>query len=190
MRTLSAVASGLLALVLSAPTPLLADEFEDVMESALSAYREGDMAAAREDLDYAVTLLQEMKAAGLVEHLPPPLPGWVREEADAQNAGAAFAMLGGGVTAAARYVRGSDDFTITLVANSPMVSGIAAMVSGMGAMGGGRTVRIQREQFVVNESEIQGVVDGAVLVQASGSASAEDMQAHIEAMDLPALGAF
>ena len=76
------------------------------------------------------------------------------------------------------------------MANSPMVSGVAAMITGMAAMGGGKPIRIQRTQFGVNDGEMQGVVDGDVLVSVSGDASVEDKTAHIEAMDLKALGDF
>jgi hypothetical protein len=179
-----------LALALGPALPAAADEFEEVIESALEAYRDGDVTIAREELDYAIKLLTEMKAAGLVEFLPEPLEGWRREIGDVSGAAAGFAMLGGGTTAEARYVRGGEEFSISIVANSPMVSGIAAMISGMGAVGGGRVMRIQRQQFTVQDGEIQGVVGGSVLVQASGSAAVEDMQAHIETMDLRALGEF
>lgn len=185
------IATGLaLALALGAAAPAAADEFEEVIESALEAYRDGDVTVAREELDYAIKLLSEMKAAGLVEFLPAPLEGWSREIGDASGAAMGFAMLGGGTTAEATYVRGGEEFTISLVANSPMVSGIAAMISGMGTMGAGRTTRIQRQQFTVQDGEIQGVVGGSVLVQASGSAPVEAMQAHIETMDLRALAEF
>jgi hypothetical protein len=101
-----------------------------------------------------------------------------------------MAMLGGGTSAAATYRRDGEEFTLTLIANSPMVSGMAAMFSGMASMGGGRSLRIQRQTFSVSDGDVQGVVGGKVLVQAEGRAPVEDMQDHIEAMDLGALAAF
>jgi hypothetical protein len=175
--------------VLLAAGPLSADEFTEVVEGALGAYADGDITAAREDLEYALKLLSEMKAEGLVAFLPEPLDGWQRELSEVQ-AGGAFAMFGGGTTASATYLRGGDEFTITLVANSPMVAGMGAMISGLGTMGGGRTIRIQRQQFAVTDGEIQGVVAGSVLVQASGQAPVEAMQAHLETMDMRGLGEF
>lgn len=179
-----------LAVAAGAALPAAADEFEEVVAGALEAYRSGDITVAREELDYAMKLLTELKAEGLVAFLPQALPGWTRIDGEAGGAGAAFAAFGGGTVAGATYSRGTEEFTLTLVANAPMVSGMAAMISGMGAMAGGRTIRIQRQQFVAKEGELQGVVGGSVLVQASGSAALEDMQAHVEAMDLAALAGF
>lgn len=174
------------------PGVVAADEFTDVVESALSAYAEGDVAGAREELDYAMKLLTALKAESLATFLPEAPAGWTKTEvdADAGGSGAAMALFGGGTVAAATYEGNGVDFTLTLLANSPMVSGIAAMVSGLGAVGGGKTQRIQRTQFMINDGEIQGVVGERVLLTASGSAAPEDVLAIIETMDLRALGAF
>ena len=51
----------LTALVLAAALPAAADEFTDTVESALKAYREDDVAGAREELDYAVKLLDSVQ---------------------------------------------------------------------------------------------------------------------------------
>lgn len=167
-----------------------ADEFTEVIEEALDAYRAGDITVAQEELEYALGLLRELKAASLADYLPAPLDGWTRQDEDAQGAGFGMAVLGGGSSAAATYRRGSESLTITLVANSPVVSGIGAMITGMGAIAGGRPLRIQRVQFANNEGELQGVVEGRVLVMVSGNASVDDKVAHLEAMDLRALAGF
>ncbi len=187
MRPLTLAALALLALAVG---PAAADEFTDVLESALKAYRDGDVAGAREDLDYAVKLLGEAKAASLATFLPAAPAGWTKEAAEAEGAGMAMAMFGGGTAAAATYRREAAEFTLTLVANSPMVSAISAMVSGVASIAGTETRRIQRVQFAVNEGDLQGVVDGKVLVSASGTAPVDEMAAVIETMDLRALGTF
>ncbi len=168
--------------------PVGADEFEEVVEGALEAYREGDMTLAREDLNYAVGLLNQIKAEELARFLPEPLDGWTRERDEAASGG--MAMFGGGTGATATYSRGDDEFTLSLMADSPMVTGMAAMFSGMVSMGGNQSLRIQRQQFAAGDGEISGVVGGKVFVQAEGSATMEDMQAHIEAMDLRALAEY
>ena len=166
-----------------------ADEFTDVIAGALEAYEEGDITVAREELDYAMKLLTDLKAQSLAGFLPEALPGWTRSDDDVEG-GMAMAMFGGGTTAAATYSDGSQEMTITLMANSPMISGVAAMITGMAAMGGGKPIRIQRTQFGVNDDEMQGVVDGDVLVSVGGDASVEDKTAYLETMDLKALGDF
>lgn len=170
--------------------PAHADEFTDVIASALEAYEQGDITVAREELDYAVALLKEMKSASLSEYLPDPLPGWTREEAEGDGSGMAMAMLGGGTTAAATYRNDSTEMTITLIANSPIVSSIGGMITGMANLGGGKPTRIQRTQFADNDGELQGVIDSRILVSVSGSAPVEDKIAQLEAMDFAALRDF
>lgn len=179
-------------LVLSALVPgaVAADEVTDVLEGALAAYRAGDVEGARQDLDYAGRLLTEMKAAGLADFLP-AADGWTRESADPQGPpGMAMAMFGGGASAAATYRRGDAAFTLTLVANAPMVSGIAAMMSGVTSLAGSQSRRIQRTDFAVEGDGLQGVIDGKVLVSASGTATIDDMAAVIGQMDFAALAAY
>lgn len=171
-------------------SPALADEFTDVVASALEAYEAGDITIAREELDYAVTLLKEMKSDSLSEYLPQPLPGWTREAAEGDGSGMAMAMLGGGTTAAATYRSDAAEMTITLIANSPIVSSIGGMITGMASLGGGKPTRIQRTQFADNDGELQGVIDNRILVSVSGTAAVEDKIAQLEAMDFSALRDF
>jgi hypothetical protein len=70
-----------------------------------------------------------------------------------------------------------------------MIGGIGAMLTGMSSLGG-KPMRIQRTQFTMNEGELQGVVDGEVLVSVSGDAPLDDMTAHLEQMDFEALADF
>lgn len=165
--------------------PAGADEFEEAVEGALDAYRKGEVSTARDDLTYAIGLLNQLKAEELAGFLPEPLEGWTRELEEAASTG--MAMFGGGTGASASYSRGDEEFTLTLMADSPMISGMAAMFSGMASMAGSQSLRIQRQQFAISDGEISGVIDGRILVQAEGTASTADMQAHIEAMDLSAL---
>jgi hypothetical protein len=178
-----------LALALAA-LPAAADEFTDVVQGALDAYAKGDVTVALEELEYATRLLNELKAASLAKFLPPAQDGWTRQDdTDPEGAGAAMAMFGGGNAAAATYTKGVESFTITLIANSPMVSGIGAMMTGLSSLGG-KPMRIQRTEFAMNEGELQGVVDGKVLISVSGDAPIEAKTAHLEAMDFAALGDF
>ena len=102
-----------------------------------------------------------------------------------------MAMIGGGTTTGATYKKADGtEMTITLVANSPMVSGIAAMIGGMASMGGGKPMRIERTEFANNDGELQGVVDGKVMITVAGDATVEDKTAYLEAMDFKGLAEF
>jgi hypothetical protein len=63
------------------------------------------------------------------------------------------------------------------------------MITGMAGMSG-KPLRIQRVQFADMDGELQGAVDGKVMISVGGSASLEDKTAYLEAMDLGALGDF
>jgi len=167
--------------------PAHADEFTDVIDSALAAYADGDIAGASEDLDYATKILAEKRSSALSGFLPEALPGWEREDADGEGMGMGMAMFGGGTSAAATYSNADGDITITLVTDSPMVASLGAMFSGLSAAAGAKPLRIQRVQFVDNDGELQGIIDNRILVTVGGSASIESKKAYLEAMDFNAI---
>ena len=91
-----------------APLPAAADEFTDTLESALKAYNEGDVAGAREDLDYAGKLLTALKAEALAKFLPAAPARLDAGGGLGRGRGAAgglMGMFGGGTTAAATYTQ-------------------------------------------------------------------------------------
>ena len=168
-----------------AALPVAADDVTDALDSARGAYEEGDIAYAIEELTYARQLMLEQKAASFSALLPKPLDGWTREISTEGNA--AMAMMGGGTTAEASYTKGGESFTITLIADSPMIAMMAGMIANP-AMAGGKMVRVGRQKFVDSDGELSTVVDNRVLVQASGGAR-DAMIAHLEAIDYAALTA-
>lgn len=182
----------LLGLCVLVAMPAMADDVTDTLESALKAYKEGDVEGATQDLSYATKLLASMKSERLAKFLPDALPGWTREAAEADEGAGLMGMLGAGTTTAATYTKGDEEMTITLVANSPMVSGIASMISGLAgaAAGGQKPLRIQRTKFQADGDTLQGVVGNKVMVSVEGSAPMEDKTAYLEAMDFKALSDF
>jgi hypothetical protein len=176
--------AGLAAL---AALPARADEVTQALETALEAYADGDVAYAFEELDYARQLLLSMKTEALVAYLPEPPEGWTREIDTEMGAG--LAMMGGGTGAEAEYrAPGGDGFTITLMADNPMVGAMAGMLGNAAAMGL-KVERIGRQKFVMQEGEITGLVENRILVQASGQ-DMEAMFATLERIDYGALGRF
>ncbi|WP_424933522.1 hypothetical protein [Amaricoccus macauensis] len=184
-RTLAAAA---LALVCAHPAN--SDEFTDVVEGALEAYEAGEFTAAREDLDYAIKILAEMKSEGLAAFLPDALPGWERGEAEAEGMTMGLGMLGGGTAAAAKYSNPDGELTISLITDSPMLASFSAMFSGLSSAAGGKPIRIQRVQFIENDGELQGIVENRILVSVTGDASLESKKAYLEALDIQGLKDF
>ncbi|MEO0823115.1 MAG: hypothetical protein AAF074_22165 [Pseudomonadota bacterium] len=180
----------LAASLLAFASPVVADEIEDTLEAALEAYRAGDIALAKEEIDFAAQLIAQQKADGLAAFLPKPLPGWTMEEGDT-NAQTA-AMFGGGLTASADYSNGSETVSITMMAENQMVATMGAMFANPAMMGAmGRVKRIGRQRVVLtDQGELNAFVDNRVLIQMSGSAPAETLEAFFEAIDIDALKAF
>lgn len=167
--------------------PSLADEVNDTLSSALQAYEEGDIDYAIEELDYARQLLKAMTTQELTGFLPEAPEGWTREIAD-NDMSAGLAFLGGGVGAEADYSNGTDRFTLSIMADNPMVTGFAGMIANA-AMLGIKMHRVGREKFFVNDGELIGLVDNRILVQADG-ATPEVMIPILEQIDFPALEEF
>ena len=170
--------------------PAFADEVEDALKMALEAYQAGDIATAKEEIDFATQLITQMKADGLSGFLPDALEGWERE--DDEDAGSAMTGFGGGMMAGARYTRDGDDVNIEMMAENQMVTAMATMFSNPALMGSiGRVKRIGRQKVVVNnEGEIQALIDGRIFVQVTGSAPIEDKEAYFAAVDVEGLKDF
>lgn len=176
------------ALILVAiANPTLADEVTDTLSSALQAYSEGDIDYALEELDYAKQLLQEMTTQELVGFLPEAPAGWTREISD-DNVTGGLAMLGGGSGASATYTDGAETVEITLIADSPMVTMFAGMLTNAGMLGM-KLHRVGREKFVDNDGELTGLIDNRILVQAEGAAP-EVMIPLLKGIDFKALQDF
>ena len=102
-----------------------------------------------------------------------------------------MAMFGGGTAAGGDLPpRATDEMTITLSPTRRWSAASRRCSAGIAAMGGGKPMRIQRTEFANNEGELQGVVDGKVMVSVAGDATVEDKTAYLEAMDFKGLAGF
>jgi len=182
MRNMILVAA---ALAISVSTAQ-ADDITEALESAMQAYEDGDTQYAIEELEYAKQLLQAMKTDELVQFLPEAPDGWTREVNTEMNAGLGF--MGGGSGAEATYDGDGQSITITMMADNPMVAGIAGMI-GNAALMGAKIERVGRQKFMVQDGEISGLVDNRILIQAPGG-DVDDMLELLETMDFRALGKF
>ncbi len=102
------------------------------------------------------------------------------------NAG--MALLGGGVGAEAKYTKGDETFSVSIMADSPMIAMFGGMLSSAGLLGM-RLERVGREKFLYDDGDLTGLIDNRILVQASGT----DKQVMIDTlaqMDFKALEDF
>ena len=166
--------------------PVWADEVSDTLESALNAYNDGDIKYALEELEYAKQLITAMKTDALSGFLPPAPEGWTREVNTEMNAGLAF--MGGGVGAEAEYSSDSGRFSVTIMADNPMVGAFAGML-GNAAVMGAKLERVGRMKYMNQDGELSGLVDNRILIQAKG-APVEVMIPLLEQIDVRALADF
>lgn len=169
-----------------AGTAVQADDVTDTLQSALDAYEEGDLQYALEELDYAKQLMLTMKTDALSGFLPEAPEGWTREVNSEINA--SLGMMGGGVGAEAEYTGDGDSFTVTILADNPMVGAMSAMIANAAAMGM-KVERIGREKFAVQDDTVQGLIDSRILVKAEGGEVAT-MLKLLEEIDYRELGRF
>lgn len=180
------------ALLLTLSAPAMADEIEDSIKTALESYQAGDVAAAKSEIDYVNQLLSQKQSASLGSILPAPFDGWTQEAAG-NEAAAGMAMFGGGMTAGAEYVSGSDNVEIQLMADSPMIAAMMAVFSNPAMAGatGGQMKRVGGQKVIQTaDGELQAVIHNRFMINVTGSASAEDKEAYFEAIDFDALQSF
>lgn len=178
-------AAALLAVALAAPGQ--ADDVIDAIDAAMAAYDAGNIEEALDELAYAQQLLNEKKTESLSTFLPEAPEGWTREVDTEMAAG--MAILGGGVGAEATYTMGDDSFTITMMADNPMVTAAGGMLGNLGLLAGVRRVRINGEKFMVQDGELTGLIDNRVLIQSSG-AEKDVMVSILELIDFDDLAQF
>jgi len=176
------------ALALAA-LPARADEVTEALQNAITAYEEGDIPYAMEELTYAQSLMTALQAQGLAGFLPEPPAGWTREINS--EAGAAMGMMGGGTAAEATYSGDGQSFTITFTADNPMVAAMAGMFSNAAMLtaSGAKMIRVGREKFVDQDGQLTAVIDNRILIQANG-AGAEVMVPVLETIDFRELSRF
>ena len=127
-----------------------------------------------------------MKTEDLAGFLPEAPEGWTREVDTEMSAG--LGLLGGGVGAEAEYSKDGERFTISIMANNPMVTAFGGMI-GNAALLGVKLERVGREKFMNDEGELTGLIDNRILVQADG-ADVALMIELLETIDFKALEDF
>lgn len=162
---------------------LRADDVTDWIEDGLQAYKAGNYPGAVESLEYAATMIRQLKGDELSGALPAAPAGWTRTEAGGSAAGAA--MFGGGTGASASYERQQGDewssVNINVATDNPMLGAmLGAFANPMLMSGQGRRlVKIGGEKASLEfdeegrSGEITLVIDQKVLVTVSGDGVAE-----------------
>jgi hypothetical protein len=188
MRLRLGIATLLLAVV--AASGARADDVTDQINEALKAYQNHDTQTAIAALDAASSLLRQSRAEGLKKLLPAVPPGWTADAAESTAVGAA--MLGGGTTASRTYHNGSQRVEVQIMADSPMLQGMAALLgSPLAAMGGMKTVVVggRRMSYTENDNSYMTLVADKVIVKLEGSKETPEptLKSFIGAIDFAAI---
>ena len=152
-----------------------ADEITDALDQALGAYRRQDFGATSAAIETATALLRQKRAESWKALLPPPLPGWTAE--DAETTSLSPALLGGVTTASRAYRRDGARVEISIIADSPILQGIGAMVSNLLSTGvGTRTLVIggRRLTYMQADNSFTAMVGDRVMVKMTADAGTPD----------------
>ena len=173
------------------------DDVLQVIDQAVKQYKDGDLAGAASNLDYAAQLIRQKKSEQMKELLPEPLAGWQAQEANAHAVGTA--VFGGGTTVSREYTKGPASVKIEVVADSPVLQSVLMMLNNpmFAGAGGGRLQTIKGQRAIVKydgqnrSGDINIVVAGRFMVTISGRhVDQKDLIAYAEAVDYKKLASY
>jgi len=188
-KLLVLITVGLAAILVLASTAG-ADEISDQIKEAIALYEAGDYAGAVSELEFAAAQIRQMQAGEYSDALPDPLPDWTAP--DAETSTYAGSMMGGAVGANRQYRKGDATAEIEIMADSPMLQGIAMMFNNpmMLTSSGMQLIKIKGQKAALKydtagrSGEIMLVVLNTVLVTVSGDdIDQKDLKAYAEAID-------
>lgn len=170
-----------LAVLVLFPVASRADDIEDAVNAALKLYKEGKLNEATTGLQSAVNLLNEKRGASLSSALPDEIKGWKGGKLES----ASLAALGGGNTIERDYRKDEKKATVSIAADSPMLSQVSSFLSNP-ALGGllgikQRKVGELTAMLHAKEGLLQMVVNNRFLVQIQGKKLSEEELADLAA---------
>jgi hypothetical protein len=172
-----------------AVTPAFADEIEDSIKEALTAYGNNDLNAAKTALDYAAQLIATKNAGALGAVLPEALSGWTAEEVDSNAAGAA--MFGGGIQAGRKYSKGDASVEINILGDSPMLTSLAPLLANPAmAAAMGKPTKIGKHRALQSkDGQVMISVNNRFMVTIDGSGTMDEKMEYANAIDYAKLEA-
>jgi hypothetical protein len=180
----------ILALALACPLYARADEVDDQIAKAAQAHQQHDIRGAITALNTALTLLQQERADAVKALLPEPPPGWTADPAETSTVG--VAVLGGGTVASRTYRQGPQQVDVQFTLDSPVMQGLANMLSGpLAALGGVRTSVINGRQvaYTPQDNGYTVIVGEKALVKIDGTKETPEptLRSFIALVDYAAL---
>jgi hypothetical protein len=190
------------SLAVTAVAAVRADEIEEQIQRAQKAYSEQDYREAINELQFAISQIQEKLSAQYVTLLPEPLTGWEADPAETQTM--PMALMGGGTQLSRRYhkTEGEEEqvVTIEILADSPMLQAVSMMLTNptlISSEPGTRPYRHQQYRGVIKQdqanrtTEVSLIVANRILVKVTGEnlADTKPVEAYLSALDFKKLEA-
>ena len=123
-----------MALILSLGTPSWADQLQDEAVESLSSaqklVKEGNYSKAVDEINYALSKVNELTAAGLITYIPEPAAGFTLINKQAQGVGAVVAIAGNAGATAEYTNDGGASVNLNIA-----IGGMTGKMAGMAALG-------------------------------------------------------
>jgi hypothetical protein len=167
-----------------------ADAVADDIDKAAAAWRVHDSQGTLAALDAATNLLHQARADALQALLPTPPPGWTAD--DAETSAVSVAMLGGGTSASRTYHNGDQQVQVQITADSPMLQGMAALISGPLAHAPGmrsQTIAGHTVTYTADDNSEMALVADKVIVKVDGNKPTPEatLRSFVAVIDFDAL---
>jgi hypothetical protein len=179
-----------------AASGVTADDVLDSIDEGAQAYKDGNYQEAVSSLEFAMGLIRDLQVASLADALPSDVPGYTSEDVEGSSMPAAF--MGGGMSVSRRYSKDASKVTITLIANSPMLSSMSMMMGAMAQAPNTKRVRIKGNKGTLKweagrrYGELNLMLLNSMLVKVEGNQvdGPEVVQQFAEAVDYKMLKLF
>ncbi len=190
----------LIATLIAAPflivNPIWADDITDQIQTALTAYEDKDYRTAVDELKFVTAQLEKLKNEQNQTLLPDPLDGWKVEAGDNADSQMAMAMMGGGSSMKATYLREKETVEIEVLANSPLLSMMTMMINNPMMMASDKNIKPFRykkskgmKKTDGNTTEITLVLAGQIMVKVTGENLKDEaiLEQYLDAIDMAKL---
>ena len=181
---LCTVLASLLALGMAGAA--LADEDpREAFEAAADLYEQGDVDGAIEEAEWGLELLRQAKRGAISTHFLDEINGYAGSALETNSAM--------GMTVMERaYSKDGNTIRVTLTGGMNSSMGGLGALAGLGMMGGGEKVRIQRRTGTAvsegrNQSIMFGLKEAGMLNFESSNVSMDELKAFAEAFPIAAL---
>lgn len=170
------------------PTKKPVDPFEEGMREAFVAYKKADYETTTAKLRELLKIMEEKAAEKVGEVLPAAIEDWKGEALKRED----LAALGGGASISRTYEKGSQEITVKVVKDSPLVKQLLPFFANeeLLKLSNRKTHSVSGEKGVMEgEHKLQVVVDGRIYVELIGDETTgeKDLLGLARKLDLNAL---